>query len=170
MLPLYRDRVHHVAFLRNSLAHLPQPSLTECVAGAAAMVEVLQAYGLSEAADEICQKVVQVKHASWLLCSSEMDLHSEEFLTMVLEAALAKFADVVGSEICGRWQKKWPKEVVPEPPLEVSKVCKILRGDTGKRHSTRGHRQASEAGLLTTTGIGIHYSLLLKLCSELAMT
>ena len=61
-----RDRVHQVAYLRNSIAHSPQPSLAEGVAGVAAMAEVLKDHGEDAAAAEMEVLLDRVRCASWL--------------------------------------------------------------------------------------------------------
>ena len=61
-----RDRVHQVAYLRNPIAHSPQPSLAEGVAGVAAMAEVLKDHGEDAAAAEMEVLLDRVRYASWL--------------------------------------------------------------------------------------------------------
>ena len=55
-----------MAYLRNSIAHSPQPSLAEGVAGVAAMAEVLKDHGEDAAAAEMAVLLDQVRQASWL--------------------------------------------------------------------------------------------------------
>ena len=43
-----RDRVHNAAYLRDSLAHSPKPTIAECVAGVAAMREVVRAHSRAQ--------------------------------------------------------------------------------------------------------------------------
>ena len=66
MVILCRDRVHQVAYLRNSIAHSPKPSLAEGVAGVAAMAEVLKDHGLQQAAQQMSALLDEVQEASWL--------------------------------------------------------------------------------------------------------
>ena len=55
-----------MAYLRNSIAHSPQPSLAEGVAGVAAMAEVLKDHGEDAAAAEMEMLLDRVRCASWL--------------------------------------------------------------------------------------------------------
>ena len=59
-----RDRVHQVAYLRNSIAHPPKPSLAEAVAGVAAMVEVLKDHG--QPIEGMVRLLDTLREASWL--------------------------------------------------------------------------------------------------------
>ena len=62
-----RDRVHQVAYLRNSVAHpKPQPTLAEMVAGTMAILEVLRDHGQLQAVQEIEAMLQELQEASWL--------------------------------------------------------------------------------------------------------
>ena len=56
--------MHQVAYLRNSIAHSPKPSLAEAVSGVAAMVEVLRDHG--QPVQDMLALLSAVREASWL--------------------------------------------------------------------------------------------------------
>ena len=58
--------MHQVAYLRNSIAHNPKPSLAEGVAGVAAMLDVLKNHEQEQAAQEMVGLLREVREASWL--------------------------------------------------------------------------------------------------------
>ena len=49
----YRNRVHHVLYLRNSIGHPPEPTAAECLAGPGAMLEVLEVHGQDAAVAQL---------------------------------------------------------------------------------------------------------------------
>ena len=55
--------MHQVAYLRNSIAHPPKPSLAEAVAGLAAMVEVLKDHG--QPIQDMLGLLDTLREASW---------------------------------------------------------------------------------------------------------
>ena len=55
--------MHQVAYLRNSIAHPPKPSLAEAVAGVAAMVEVLKDHG--QPIQDMLRLLDTLREASW---------------------------------------------------------------------------------------------------------
>ena len=65
-LSVSRDRVHQVAYLRNSIAHFPKPSLAEGVAGVAAMLDVLNDHERLLGAQRMGVLLRDVREASWL--------------------------------------------------------------------------------------------------------
>ena len=66
-----RDRVHRVAYLRNSLAHSAKPSLAEGVAGVAAMGEVLKDHEQQQVAQQMSTLLDEVREASWLVTGKQ---------------------------------------------------------------------------------------------------
>ena len=71
VVAFFRDRVHQVAYLRNSLAHPePPPTLAEIVAGTMAMLEVLRDHGKLSAVQQIQSRLSALQEASWLQSGS----------------------------------------------------------------------------------------------------
>jgi hypothetical protein len=111
-----RDRVHQVAYLRNSIAHNPKPSLAEGVASVAAMLDVLKDHEQQQAVEQMIALLREVRAASWLAtgewivlfcdvwllfagCMMETVMKAESFAVLVLEQAMADFGSTLGNEI-----------------------------------------------------------------------
>ena len=56
--------MHQVAYLRNSFAHTPKPTLAEAVAGVMAMLEVMRDH--NQPVEEMLVLLKEVQEASWL--------------------------------------------------------------------------------------------------------
>ena len=122
--------MHHVAFLRNSVAHKPQPSLEECIAGVSAMSDVVRAHGDEGTAEKLQQIMHDLKLLTGLEpgCVTEVALEEAAFSTITLELALEDFCKTVGQEVHERWH---PKHAAPQVPMEVKIVVAKLRNSKG---------------------------------------
>ncbi|EOD12957.1 hypothetical protein EMIHUDRAFT_452118 [Emiliania huxleyi CCMP1516] len=150
---IYRNRVHHVGFLRNSLAHpsLGQPSVSECLAGSKAVLEVLRAHGegVGEAALALplLQRIAEAEaerraapgspssvmgEGTPLVVDLTVDLSDEQLRHSVLESALQHTAAALGGAICERWEGapppwlKLPMDLAGKPPGGGKSICAAL--------------------------------------------
>jgi hypothetical protein len=99
---VYRNRVHHVHLLRNSVAHPPAPTAVECLAGLGAMLEVLKVHGQAAVVTELQPLLDQLQAIATLLLgrSKSIELRPDDVLTLwALEAAMQHFGNDLGKAI-----------------------------------------------------------------------
>ena len=124
--------MHHVMYLRNSLAHDSKPSLAECVAGVTAMHLVVNAYCEGDTAvGELAHVREVLLQISWLEDGHACVVHLSESDTVRLSTtrALEEFQQCLGSQIVHWWGAPHKK---PQLPMDVKKVVAVLSNGKAK--------------------------------------
>ena len=126
----YRNSIHHAGFMRNALAHSPEPSAEECVAGVDAVLAVLEAHNVVDRAlraelEDLRRRLQQVASGA-----SSLTVNAAELRVVVRESAMQHFAAVVGYKINTRYQ---PSDKAPPLPMAVAgryggrkSICTVL--------------------------------------------
>ena len=132
---VYRNRVHHVQYLRNSVAHPPAPTAVECLAGLGAMLGVLKVHGQAAVVTELQPLLDQLQAIATLPLggSTSIELRPDVLTLWALEAAMQHFGNDLGQAI----HDYAPKS---ELPMDVSagnrSIVNTLRnGKMGDGHN-----------------------------------
>ena len=93
--------------------------MPECVAGVAAMSEVVGAHGDEGAAAKLKNIFHQLQELAWLEEGNvtTVALSDAEFSVLALDAALNKFCGTLGQRVHNYWQ---PQHVAPAVPMELN--------------------------------------------------
>ena len=104
----YRNRVHHVQYLRNSIGHPLEPTTAEWLAGLGAMLEVLEVHGQDAAVAQLRPLLAQTRAIVTLPPGGMANIVlSTDVLTMwALEAAMPRFGTTLGDEIHTRYHPR----------------------------------------------------------------
>jgi hypothetical protein len=127
---VYRNRVHHVQYLRNSVAHPPAPTAVECLAGLGAMLGVLKVHGQAAVVTELQPLLDQLQVIATLPLggSTSIELRPYVLTLWALEAAMQHFGNDLGQAI----HRYYPEGKKPKLPMDVSgnkSIVSILRGN-----------------------------------------
>ena len=118
----YRNDVHHVGFIRNALAHPPEPNAAMCVMGVDAVLGVLRAHGAIDEAgvqalERLRARLRQIDGADPSAAAPlQVAVSAEELRVVVLESALQHFSAEVGGAILCNWNGAGK----PAEPMELS--------------------------------------------------
>ena len=120
---MYKKEVHRIGFMRNGLAHSPEPSVAECVAGAMSVRYVLGCHTNKE--DPILKELDdKVNLLQRVRDDDDLELSAEHTL-VVLESGMQHFAHAMGEAIHGHYHQAYTR---PSLPMAVA-------GKHGKRKS-----------------------------------
>jgi tetratricopeptide (TPR) repeat protein len=129
----YRNCVHHVQYLRNTIAHPPAPTAAECLAGLGATIEVLKAEGQATVVTQLQPLLAQLREIATLPTGSvaSIVLSSDVLPLWALEAAMQRFGDDLGPRICAHFH---PASQAPTLPMNVGgdkSICTALCNGKG---------------------------------------
>jgi tetratricopeptide (TPR) repeat protein len=130
-----RDRLHHLKFLRDKMAHFPAPSIAECLAGAMAASDILVSHSIPAARSlQTC-----VHHLRTLMPTGDqlplsMKMPKRPMLFAVADKAFETFVDEVGGKARIEWADKTKK---PADLNEIQRLVRYLQAQDGRNQQLK---------------------------------